>query len=102
MSEMHTAQPWEQERSAREAAGWSLVVYDKGGQHAAWARQHGCAMLDAFDSLLESAQALLAACEAALLYLPARDGYATGEPDGEAQLIVCNRLRAAIAKAKGK
>jgi len=37
------------------------------------------------------------ACRSALSYLPARDGLRTGEPDGDAQLLVCNRLKSALA-----
>lgn len=42
---------------------------------------------------------LVEACKLALSYLPAKDGKRTGEPDGDVQLMICNKLRAAIAKA---
>lgn len=48
-----------------------------------------------------SQPALLGACEAALSYLPAKDRLRTGEPDGDVQLKIADKLRAAIAQARG-
>lgn len=36
------------------------------------------------------------ACRMALDYLPAKDGKRTGDPDGDAQLAVCNALKEAL------
>lgn len=39
---------------------------------------------------------LAEACEYALSYLPAKDGKRTGEPDGDVQLMICNKLKVAL------
>ena len=52
--------------------------------------------------LIASAPELLEGCKMALSYLPARDGKRIpGDPDGDVQLTICNKLKQAIAKAEG-
>lgn len=44
----------------------------------------------------------IAACQMVLDYLPAKDGKSfAGDPDSQVQLIICNKLKAAIAKPEG-
>ena len=46
--------------------------------------------------LKEQNSKLIEACKSALLYLPANDGRLTGDPDGYAQLLICDELKEAI------
>jgi len=40
------------------------------------------------------------ALELALSYLPAKDGMRTGEPDGDVQLMIANKIKQALANLK--
>ncbi len=51
--------------------------------------------------LISAAPEMYWACLFVLSYLSANDGKSTGEPDGDVQLMIANKLRAALDKADG-
>ncbi len=59
-------------------------------------------LTDDFHAIEKTMLKLAEACEYALSYLPAKDGKRTGEPDGDVQLMICNKLKDALGLAARK
>ena len=96
-----TPGPWKVEEPFVSIGCWDIKNNEGNEVTKIWAKGSNHAKANAH--LIAAAPEMYEALKDVLSYLPARDGKRVpGDPDGDVQLMIANKIKQAFAKAEGR